>query len=302
MPEVSVVIPAFLAERTIEPCLRALAVQGGAPTFEVVLVDSSPGDATIRRAASVAAEEGLPLRTFHLPSRAWPGVARNEGVTHAVAQRLLFLDADVEAAPDLLASAMKAWSAGHEVVGGAIELAEDSSVSARLRHLFEFKESMPGNPPEIRWQLPSACLAVTRSAFERAGGFPATRASEDWLFNWSLWQKGTRMTFDPNLRVRHRTKAGWEDFFRYASVLGYASGAARRKGSLPGQVFVQYPWMAFVLPFGRTWRALTWSMRVSPAALGLLAWAWPAYLAVCVPWAAQFRRGVLDLPPPTTGR
>lgn len=302
MPEVSIVIPAFRAEDTIERCLRALAAQQGAPVFEVVLVDSSPGDQAIRSARSVAGEVGLSLRAFHLAERTWPGVARNEGARHASAGRLLFLDADVEAAPDLLACALRAWREGTEVVGGEIALADESTVSARLRHLFEFKESMPGNVREVRWQLPSACLGVTRAAFERAGGFPPTRASEDWLFNWSLWQKATRMAFEPALRVRHHTKAGWADFFRYAGVLGHASGAARREGSLPGQLFVQRPWLAFLLPFGRTWRAAAWALRVSPEAAKLLLWTWPAYLAVCIAWAAEFRRGVLDLPAPSVGR
>lgn len=299
---VSVVIPAYRAQATIESCVRALAAQREAPEFDVILVDSSPTDETVRLAKGAAERTDLRFEAVHLAERTWPGTARNEGARRSRAARLLFLDADVEAATDLLARAMHAWDSGLEVVGGAIELADDRTVSARLRHLFEFKESVPGNPPERRWQLPSACLATTRAAWERAGGFPATRASEDWLFNWTLWQARTPMEFDPRLLVRHHTKAGWGDLFGYAGVLGHASGAARREGALPGQAFVRHPWLAILLPMGRTWRLLAWAVRHSPGTLAWLLWAWPAYLAICSRWAFWFRRGVLDLPAPTAGR
>ena len=301
LPAWSIVIPAWEAVGTIGSCLRSLTEQRGAPSFEVLVVDSSPGTATeevVRKLASQFPD----LHYLHLKQRAFPGVARNAGAAEARGEWLLFLDADVVAAGDLLANADAAQRESAGVIGGAIGLTGSSSVSARLRHLFEFKESLPTVPARRTWQLPTACLAISREQFLSAGGFPAVRASEDWLFNWSLWIGGSAMRFDPRLRVDHATAAGWRDFVRYARVLGYASAQARRSGGLPGQWFVRHPWLAFLLPFGRTFRAMFWCARYARADLRLLCWSWPAYFVLASVWASEFRRGVIGLPPPRPER
>ena len=301
LPSWSIVIPAWEASATIGSCLRSLAGQREAPLFEVLVVDSSPGAAT-EDAAREVGREFPNFEYHHLAERAFPGVARNAGAAAARGEWLLFLDADVVAANDLLASADRAQKASPGVVGGAIGLAGKPGVSARLRHIFEFKESLPGVSARKTWQLPTACLAISRERFLAAGGFPNVRASEDWLFNWELWSAGESMRFDPALRVDHATADGWRDFSHYARVLGHASGAARRAGGLPGQWLVRHPWLAGILPAGRTFRALAWCARYSHSDLRLLLWSWPAYFILASVWARDFRRGVLGLPPPRPER
>ena len=273
-PVWSVIIPAWEAQETIGSCLRSLVAQRGAPEFEVLVVDSSTTAAT--RAVVEEMSPELPGLHYHpLQERAFPGVARN-------------------------ADAAQTKSPG--VIGGSIGLRQTSSVSARLRHIFEFKESLPGVPLRPTWQLPTACLSISREGFLAAEGFPSLRASEDWLFNWRLWSAGTPMRLDPSLRVDHATADGWRDFARYARVLGHASGKARRMGGLPGQWLVRRPWLALLLPAGRTGRALVWCGRYSLANFLLLLWTWPAYFVLAAIWACEFRRGVLGLPPPRPER
>ena len=237
-PALSVVIPTWCAEDTIGACLGSLVAQKNAPEFEVLVVDSSPDGATREAAESFARSRGgqLDLQILDLENRAFPGTARNLGVEKARAERILFLDADVRAARDLVCRAANSLAAGAVAVGGSIGLRQGAGVSARLRHIFEFKESLPGVPARATWKLPTACLAVDRAVFLRYGGFPDTRASEDWLFDWALWQGGETMCFDPDLRVLHDTRAGWAEFFSYARLLGRASGAARPVKSSPGQL------------------------------------------------------------------
>lgn len=294
VPVVSVVIPAYEAHDTIGALLDALAAQIGAPSFEVIVVDSSPGDATVAGVAERARRHpALALRCAHLAARAFPGVARNAGVRLAVADLLLFVDADCVPAPDLVASAVRALRAGAAAVAGSIALADPSASSARLRHLLEFKESLPSCPPRRTWMLPSACLAVRRDVFLRHGGFPETRASEDWQLDWRMWQAGEDLRFDPSLRVAHRTPAGWASLWRYSRLLGFHSGAGRRRGGLPGQLFVRWPALApLLLPPGRTARAFAWCARHARGELPFLALYWPAYLAMASVWAVGFAAGV----------
>jgi len=295
-PVLSVVIPAYRAHATIGQCLASLCVQREPPPFEVIVADSSPDGATGRIAKPFTRAVGgrLDLQVVRLRERAYPGTARNRGVERARARRLLFLDADCVAHPDLLARAVVALDAGVAAVGGAILPPDDLSPSARVRHLLEFKESLPGVPLRRTWQIPSACLAMDRAVFERHGGFPDTRASEDWLLDWRLWQAGEHMLFDPRMRVRHQTPAGWKALFRYMKVLGFASGRARKLGGLPGQVVVRHPSLALGLPFTRTARALAWTARYAPGEFLFLLAFWPAYFAVAFSWARAFASGVRD--------
>lgn len=293
--EISVVIPAYRAERTIGACLASLARQRRPPSFEVVVVDSSPDEATRRAVEAFVRSregEGVCIRLERLGERSFAGPARNRGAVLAQAPRLLFLDADCLASPELLGAACRALDEGGGFVGGAIGRAGGRSVSARLRHLLEFKGSLPGSPARATWELPSACLACGRDAFLRSGGYPATRAAEDWRLHWRLWRAGERLRFDPRLRVDHATPAGWVALARYSWLLGRSSGAARCEEGLPGQAFVRRPWLAALLPLGRTVRAFAWCARYHRRELGFLLLAWPAYLALAGVWAHGFRRGV----------
>jgi hypothetical protein len=134
---------------------------------------------------------------------------------------------------------------------------------------------------------------MRRDVLARHGGFPASRASEDWLLDWRMWQAGEDLRFDPSLRVVHRTPAGWVALWRYSRLLGLHSGAARRRGGLPGQLFVRWPLLApLLLPPGRTLRALLWCVRHARGELPFLIAFLPAYLAMAGVWACGFSAGV----------
>ena len=49
LPEISVIIPAFNAERFLPLQLEALDAQSGAPSYEVVVVDNASGDGSTER-------------------------------------------------------------------------------------------------------------------------------------------------------------------------------------------------------------------------------------------------------------
>lgn len=293
-PEISVVVPTFRAESTLAACLDALARQVDAPRFEVIVVDSSPDERTRAAAAPFGRDRGgsLDLSLVSLPERTFAGLARNRGLRGARASRVLFLDADCVAAPDLVRRALAALVATPGVVGGAMGEGGPRTVSSRVRHLLEFKESLPKAPARATWQLPSACVAFDRALFERYGGYPGTRASEDWRLHWRMWRAGEAMRFDPSLRVDHLTASGWLALARYSRVLGRASGEARRDEGLPGQIVVRWPILSVGLPFGRTARALAWCARHDRSEFVFLLVAWPAYLAITAIWASGFFRGL----------
>ena len=94
-PRLSVVIPAFNAERylaqALESVLTETAALGGGHGFEVIVVDDASGDGTLSVADSFA---GRGVRSLGRPAQGGPGAARNSGVAAAQGELLAFLDAD----------------------------------------------------------------------------------------------------------------------------------------------------------------------------------------------------------------
>jgi glycosyltransferase involved in cell wall biosynthesis len=303
-PQVTVVIPAYRAAATIGQTLVGLLRQRGQPEFEVIVIDSSP-DASTVEAARLALEQprgsaAPEHRIEHLPERAFPGAARNRGAALARAPLLLFLDADTIPASDLLDETIRALEGNADVVGGSIALPARASVSARLRHLLLLERSLPGLPRRSTWMLPAACVAYRRAVFEKYGGYPDTRATEDWMLHWRMWQAGERLVFEPSLAIAHQTPSGWLALARYTRFLGYHYGVARTTASLPDQAFerwliarlVRWPILAAGMPIVRTLRAVVWFTRYAPAELVFLALVSPAYLAMTLVWARGFASGL----------
>jgi GT2 family glycosyltransferase len=101
MLQVSVVIPTFERMDVLPEVLRALERQGGAPSFEVVVVDDGSRDGTPDLLARY--EGGLPLRSLRQPNRG-PAAARNAGVAAATGELVAFLGDDTVPEPGWLAS------------------------------------------------------------------------------------------------------------------------------------------------------------------------------------------------------
>jgi len=99
MPSVSVVIPAFNAERYLGEALESICSQT-LPGVEVILVDDGSTDATLRVAEGFSRR--LNLVTLH-QRNAGPAAARNAGIRQALGRYCAFLDADDIMLPQRLA-------------------------------------------------------------------------------------------------------------------------------------------------------------------------------------------------------
>lgn len=60
--------------------------------------------------------------------------------------------------------------------------------------------------------LTSANFGVPKAVFEQVGGFPAMEVNEDYVFGSRLARMG-RVRFDREIRVGHRFRTRWKDYF-----------------------------------------------------------------------------------------
>ena len=94
---VSVVVPAYNREKTIERCIQSIKRQTMQP-YEIVLVDDGSTDQTVRLAEGIPCKYLKILRQNHKGAQA----ARNLGILNAKGNYIAFLDSDDEWLPEML--------------------------------------------------------------------------------------------------------------------------------------------------------------------------------------------------------
>lgn len=101
LPRISVVIPIYNAEATLQRALDSVRAQT-CPPFEVVCVDDGSSDGSLTLAEHYDAEGAFVLKVVQQPYNAGVAAARNRGMEEAKGEFVAFLDADDTWAPDKL--------------------------------------------------------------------------------------------------------------------------------------------------------------------------------------------------------
>jgi hypothetical protein len=190
---VSIVIPLFNKERTVERALRSVVAQSYAD-FEVIVVDDGSTDRSAEFAKRVKDRR---IRIISTPNHG-PGAARNRGVAESRGEIVAFLDSDDEWLPHYLAHALTTLERCGSTTGAAVvgyELFPRGSSTETMWRRRGLQSSAikvsPTTPPELVIALVAFMspwnTIVRRAVFERWGGFcdtPGVRYAEDshlWL-------------------------------------------------------------------------------------------------------------------------
>jgi len=198
-PRISVVIPAYNAERTIDQCLQALADQSTPRAiYEVIVVDDGSSDGTRDRVAMYP--DVRLLTQVHAGSAA----ARNLGVAHAYGEIVLFTDADCAPTSDWI-ECMTAPFRDEQITGvKGIYLSDQRALVARFVQLeYEGKYERMAQETYIDF-VDTYSAGYRRAVLLASGGFNASlRLDSDQEFSFRLARQGHRLVFVPEARVRH---------------------------------------------------------------------------------------------------
>jgi len=227
----SVVIPTFRRPGTLFAVLEALAVQRGAPEFEVVVVDDGSGDETPARLA--AYRPPYPFRFFS-QTNSGPAAARNRGVREGRRATVLFLGDDTVPEPDLLAvhGAAHAEKRPYPVaVLGYTTWPRDLKVSPFLHHINEyglqFGYGLIENPEAVPFNFfYTSNVSLPRELLMEAGLFDTSfphAAWEDIEVAYRLMQRGMRMLYRPAAVARHHHDITFASFRRRQEKAGEAA-------------------------------------------------------------------------------
>lgn len=179
---VSVVIPCYRCEHTIEPAVASIAAQTLRPA-EVLLVDDGSGDGTLARLEAIA--KSFPagwIKVLALPRNAGPSAARNRGWDHAQQPWIAFLDADDTWHPQKLQLQMEALANDPQIamVSHPMDVQPRSATPPVLRSPAKVQIIAP-HLVMLRNPFPTASLVLRRDLPFRFD--ESRRRAEDFL----LW-------------------------------------------------------------------------------------------------------------------
>ncbi len=266
---VSVVVPCKNVADTIGAQLEALTSQALDVPWEIVVVDDCSSDATASVVAGFQAEHPN-IRLVRTSASCGAGAARNFGVVEARGTRLLMCDGDDVVANGWLRSMADAVGT-HDLVVGALDT--DTLNPPWLVRSRGGSSQCPQRFADLFVVASSGNLAVTRSAFERIGGFPVERdlrACEDIGFSLRALELGIEPFFEPSaiVRYRYQTRAGmlWRQGLAYGRGRVRAARLLRDRG---------HP-MPHPLHGWRSWAWLLVHVADLRSENGRAVWAWVA--------------------------
>lgn len=219
-PVVSVILPAWNSHQTLAACLDSLRKQTFRD-FEVILIDSSPGDET----AEIVREKFPEIRLVRSPRRLWPHAARNLGGDMAGGEILVFSDPDCIMSPQWLEQLVRGHREGHSTVGGSVGNAHDGWFLDGV-HLCKYAWWLPGGRAGGRTELPSANVSYSRALFARIGPFPEEWCGDTLLSHRSA-SAGVTPWFNPEAKIAHDHRTGLREFLLERFRRGYDYGMVR---------------------------------------------------------------------------
>jgi cellulose synthase/poly-beta-1,6-N-acetylglucosamine synthase-like glycosyltransferase len=204
LPRFSIVIPVYNDWGPLDRCLKSLAQQANAPTFEVIVVDDGSTESAPESACN--SERSYALTTVRQAHAGIP-VARNLGVRNSKGELVLFIDADCRLEPNCLAALNAAVSQTPQHDCFQLRLVGNRDcLVGRAEHLrlTTFQNFMLRPDGRIGC-LNTAGFAIRRARVDVNGNLfdPTALRGEDTLLMASLMQAGEWPLFVPGAVVEH---------------------------------------------------------------------------------------------------
>ena len=203
---ISVVIPAYNAAHTLGECLRAVC-HSDCAEYEVLVVDDASSDDTAQIAA------GYGCRVVCMPENVGAAQAKNQGVSSAKGDIILFTDADILLQPNTLS--LVAERLRDPTVAGVVGLLGQSmryqNFSSQFKNLWmHYTYKRLAASPEAERGVGvfyTSIAAVRKDVFVDLGGFDThycgASVTEDIEFGQRLLTAGHKIQLDGRLVVEH---------------------------------------------------------------------------------------------------
>ena len=227
---VSVIIPCYNEEKTIEALLSAILGQTHpVDQMEVVIADGMSTDRTRERiAAFQESHPELNLRVVENVKRTIPA-ALNQAIEVSRGEVITRMDAHAIPAPDYIEKSLAALKAGLGAnVGGVIEIRPGAD--SWIAHAISIATAHPLGVGDARYRTATRAMEAdtvafgtyTRSFVDQIGKYDETLlANEDYEFNTRVRKAGGRVWVDPAIRCVYYSRVTLRALARQYFSYGY---------------------------------------------------------------------------------
>jgi cellulose synthase/poly-beta-1,6-N-acetylglucosamine synthase-like glycosyltransferase len=216
---VSIIIPAYNAEKTIKQCLESIMNQDYADDYEVIVVDDGSTDSTPR-----IVSEFSKVRLIR-QKNAGPAFARNKGALGAKGEIILFTDSDCIPGPSWISEMLKPFSENNEVVGvkGSYKTRQKEIIARFVQLEYEDKYNYMLKSDYIDF-IDTYSAGFKKTVFIEMNGynteFPVACA-EDIELSYRISSRGYKMVFNPNTIVYHTHPSRLPDYLKKKYKFAY---------------------------------------------------------------------------------
>jgi glycosyltransferase involved in cell wall biosynthesis len=190
-------MPAHGRRDLVVRTLRSLARQDDPPGAEVIVVDDGADPGLGEHVAGLALE--IEVRVVHLPENRGRAAARNAGIAEAGGDVVVFLDSDMEVAPEFLAAHARVHAEPDVVALGDIRTAAEVARGAFVEYIdSRGVKKIPDGRDIPRRYFMTGNSSVSRALLDRAGGFDeefSEYGGEDTEMGYRLGACGGRFRF-----------------------------------------------------------------------------------------------------------
>lgn len=198
---VSVIIPAYNAEKTIRGCLDSLMKQDYTEGYEVIVVDDGSTDST-----SKIVSEYKDVR-FTRQKNAGPAAARNKGASQARGDIILFTDSDCIPESNWITEMIKPFRNSSDIVGvkGRYKTRQREITAKFVQLEYEDKYNYMQKNDHIDF-IDTYSAGFKKNVFLEMNGYDTefpVACAEDVELSYRLSNKGFKMVFNPDAIVYH---------------------------------------------------------------------------------------------------
>lgn len=206
MPQISILVPVFNAEREIEPFIQSIQNLNTDPgIFEILMVDNGSSDLTLEQIRICADRLKNLIRWFREDEVLGSYASRNLGLEHAEGDLIAFTDVDCRPDPDWLLKGMRRFEdEAIHAVGGRVRFTFQKQTPNGAEWVdAQTNMQMERNIRE-RGVAKTANLFVRRSMFREVGRFRSDmRSGGDAEWTHRLTSAGYSLVYQPEAVVSH---------------------------------------------------------------------------------------------------
>jgi cellulose synthase/poly-beta-1,6-N-acetylglucosamine synthase-like glycosyltransferase len=216
---ISVIIPAYNAEKTIKRTLSALTNQNYRDKYEVIVIDDGSIDDTIKIVSKFKNVKLISIK------HSGPATARNVGVKNAKGNIILFTDADCVPSKNWIKNMIVPFK-NKEIVGisGTYKTLNKNSLIARFAgYEIETRHEKLKKEKYIDF-IGTYSAAYRKNIFLKFGGFDESfqiASGEDPELSFKINKAGLKMFFQPKAFVYHKHPDNILKFLRQKFWRGY---------------------------------------------------------------------------------